>query len=48
MWTATVLCRPFSGRTLVAGQTFALVEDFHDLPTEAYLELLLDQGVGTE
>jgi hypothetical protein len=30
----------------MAGHPFALVEDFHDLGTEAHLELLLDQAIG--
>ena len=30
----------------MAGHPFTLVEDFDDLRTETYLELLLDQGVG--
>src|SRR5438128_61156 len=37
---------PLEGRALVAGDPFALVEDFHHLGAEAYLKLLLDQRVG--
>ena len=37
---------PLEGRALVAGDPFALVEDFHHLGSEAHLELLLDQALG--
>ena len=33
-------------RTLVAGHPCALVEDFDDLRTQTYFELLLDQAIG--
>ena len=34
---------PLEGGPLMAGHPGALVEDFHDLSTQAYFELLLDQ-----
>ena len=30
----------------MAGHAFALVEEFHDLRTQTYVELLLDQRIG--
>ena len=37
---------PLVGRALVAGHAFPLREHFHDVSTQAYIELLFNQRVG--